>query len=87
VRWLSFDAAQPPEIGYAIGRHVGPAVTRNRVRRRLRAVVAGRATDMRPGRALLGANADAARLPFSELTEAVRTCLAAAGALATSDPG
>lgn len=38
VTWLD-DGVQPPRVGYAIGRKIGPAVVRNRLRRRLRAVV------------------------------------------------
>jgi len=37
---LADDLGQPPRVGYAIGRHVGSAVVRNRVRRRLQAGVA-----------------------------------------------
>ena len=39
VAHLPDDLGQPPRIAYAIGRHVGGAVVRNRVRRRLQAAV------------------------------------------------
>jgi ribonuclease P protein component len=82
VRWAPEDAAAPPAVGYAIGKHVGPAVIRNRIRRRLRASVASVAPELAPGRYLVGASAGAARLPFLDLTAAVRAALTASGAVA-----
>jgi ribonuclease P protein component len=38
----------PPRVAFAIGRRVGPAVARNRVRRRLRSILRDLATE--PGR-------------------------------------
>ncbi len=55
----------PPRVAYAIGRSVGGAVERNRLRRRLRAIV--RDGDLAPGSYLLSAAPAAARLPFDEL--------------------
>lgn len=40
VLWALDPAAPAPRVGYAVGRRVGPAVVRNRLRRRLRAIVA-----------------------------------------------
>jgi ribonuclease P protein component len=45
--WVADDAACPPRVGYAIGRAVGTAVDRNRVRRRLRALIAEQARTRR----------------------------------------
>lgn len=42
-------------VGYAIGRSFGGAVQRNRMRRRLRVLFAGRADRLRPGLYLFGA--------------------------------
>jgi len=82
VRYLAPDelparragsAARPPEgvrVAYAIGRPVGGAVLRNRVRRRLRAVVAelDRADGvLEPGAYLIGAGPEAAEVPFDAL--------------------
>ena len=66
-------------MAYAIGRRVGSAVVRNRIRRRLRAAVALQADDLVPGGAyLLSADPGAMTQPFSELSARVRTLLQAA---------
>lgn len=39
VRWIVDDGAGAPHVAYAIGRKVGPAVVRNRIRRRLRVLI------------------------------------------------
>ena len=52
-------------MAYALGRAIGPAVVRNRLRRRLRALIAG--TSLPPGLYLIGAQPAAARRSQSEL--------------------
>lgn len=56
-------------VGFAIGRNVGGAVVRNRLRRRLREVVSAsaRAGSLPPGSYLISARPEASDLPFSEL--------------------
>ena len=39
VSWVGGSPVEPPRVAYTIGRRVGSAVVRNRVRRRLRALV------------------------------------------------
>ena len=78
VAWVppaADGAAGPPRVAYAIGRRVGPAVVRNRLRRRLRAALA----ELRPppGDYLVGCDPAAASLPFSELKALVSTALTA----------
>jgi len=64
----------PPRVGFSVGRAVGPAVVRNRLRRRLRAMSSSAAQDGRlpPGTYLLGATTTtdlrtAAELTFDQL--------------------
>lgn len=63
-------------MAYAIGKRVGPAVTRNRVRRRLRSSVRRHAGSLRPGATyLFGALPNAADAPFPQLDDAVQQLL------------
>ncbi len=55
------------EIAYAIGRRVGSAVTRNRLRRRLKAVMAERASSLPAGAYVVRAGPEASPLGFDEL--------------------
>ncbi len=73
-------APGPPRVAYAVGRPVGNAVARNRLRRRLRAAVAARAEDLRPDTAyLLSAGPRAAAMTSTQLAEAVARLLAGSG--------
>jgi ribonuclease P protein component len=60
-----------PRVAFAVGRRVGGAVERNRLRRRLRAIVSEAAPGLRPGAYLVAAGPDAASLPHPELQAAV----------------
>lgn len=64
-------------VAYAVSRRAGGAVVRNRIRRRLRAVVAA-AEGIRPGAYLLSAGPAAATMPFPELVATVRRAMAKA---------
>lgn len=76
VSWVDGNGAGgPPAVAYAIGKDVGGAVTRNRVRRRLQAVVAAVAADLGPGTYLIGSGAAAADASFSELSSALTSAL------------
>jgi ribonuclease P protein component len=57
-------------VAFAIGRAIGPAVVRNRLRRQLRALLADSdpATTLPSGWFLIGARPDAGARTFSELT-------------------
>ena len=71
--WCSFvpdPNLVPPQVAFAIGRAVGSAVRRNRLRRRLRAVLA--ACDIPPGLYLVGARAPACEQTFAELEQTVQ---------------
>jgi ribonuclease P protein component len=74
------DARGPgPQVAYAVSRRVGNAVTRNRVRRRLRAALFDARDVVRADSAyLVGATPAAASASFAELRDALGTCLRAA---------
>jgi ribonuclease P protein component len=67
------------EMGWAIGRPVGTAVTRNRLRRRLRTLFASeqRGLPLPSGAYVVRADAAAATLTYAELAEHVRELSAA----------
>jgi len=64
------DGPEPARVGYAIPRTAGPAVVRNRLRRRLRAVV--RELPLGSGDYLISAAPPAAELSFEQLRGHVR---------------
>lgn len=67
---LPADHADLPHVGYAIGRGVGSAVVRNRLRRRLRAILAE--LELSPGLYLFGVHdAHTATAPFAAVREDV----------------
>lgn len=71
-------SADPPRVAFAVGRNVGGAVVRNRVRRRLRAAMHAHADLLRPGVAyLVRAAAPAADAAYRDLAAAVRDALRA----------
>ena len=78
VAALTVDDGSPPRVAFAIGTRVGGAVTRNRLRRQLRAIVA----DLAPpsGAYLLTVRPEAATCPSGELRDHVATALAGLGA-------
>lgn len=74
LRAVEHGSPRPPSVAFAVGRPVGGAVLRNRLRRRLRAAVRTAAADLRPGVAyLVGASREAADLDFAELSRLVRS--------------
>jgi ribonuclease P protein component len=80
-RYLDDADAAPPRVAFAIGRAVGGAVTRNRLRRRLRelvrAAVVSEPVRLSRGRLLIGAQPNAAELSFVALGEHIDELLAA----------
>jgi len=68
-----------PQVGFAVSRRVGNAVTRNRVRRRLRAALRDERELVRADSAyLVGATPAAANATFADLRRALGDCLRAA---------
>ena len=70
-----------PQLAYAVPRRVGGAVTRNRIRRRLRGAVETVGEELQSGAYLVSAEAACRTVPFGELVGALRSSLGAAGAL------
>ena len=66
----------PAQVAFAIGKPVGNAVTRNRVRRRLRSAMLEIESDLEPGAAyLVGVTPAAAGATFPDLAQAIATCV------------
>jgi ribonuclease P protein component len=79
MTFLPGDPSVPPRVAYAIGKRVGPAVVRNRVRRRMRAAALAHRAELRPGGAyLFGAAPAAAAAPYAEIDAAMSELLAGA---------
>lgn len=77
LTWIDDPAAEPPRVAFAVGRAVGSAVTRNRVRRRLRAALAelDRRNAVPAGWYLVGATPNAANATYSSLLVATHALL------------
>lgn len=79
VRPLS-DRPGVCQVGFSVGKKVGNAVVRNRVKRRLRAIIASLLSELPPDHQLVfGARARAATADFPSLQQAVRRVLDRAG--------
>jgi ribonuclease P protein component len=65
VAWVDDGVVGPPRVAFTVGRRVGPAVARNRVRRRLRELA--RRSDLPGGAWMVGASAGASTVPFAVL--------------------
>ncbi len=77
VLWCTYipdPAAMPPRVAYALGRAIGPAVVRNRLRRRLRALLAE--ASLPPGLYLIGAQPGAVQRSRDELVFDLRQLVA-----------
>ena len=75
VLWCTFvqdPHISPPQVAYAIGRAFGPAVTRNRLRRRLRALLDTMQPSLPAGMYLIGIVSGAKPPSFNELAFDVR---------------
>lgn len=77
-------------FAFAVGRHIGKAARRNRVKRRLREIVRLRLDDVEPGHdCLFVARAGAATSGYAQLEEAVLQLLRRSGVLidVRAEPG
>jgi ribonuclease P protein component len=73
--YLDDPSTSPPRVAFAIGRRVGSAVERNRLRRRLRAIVASSDDLLQSGALLIGARPSSPELTYGRLQTEVRTLL------------
>jgi ribonuclease P protein component len=83
--WCTFlddPAAVPLRVAFAVGRPIGSAVRRNRLRRRLRAAVRSVAADqqLQRGWLLIGAKPAASKQTFESLQKELNALLARAAA-------
>jgi len=70
--------SEPPRVAYAVGRGVGNAVVRNRVRRLLRAATRAHADTLEAGSAyLVSARAAASTTSYGELESSLHDALRA----------
>jgi len=76
VTFVAVGDDSVPRVAYAVGKRVGGAVVRNRLRRRLRAVVLS--GSLVPGAYLVAAGTEAADLPYDDLKAHVTTAMTAA---------
>jgi len=67
---------EPPRVAFAVGRAVGGAVTRNQVRRRLRAALREHAPILEPGAGyLVRATQGAGQASYGDLSRTLRAIL------------
>lgn len=77
LTWVALHDDSPPRVAFAVGKRVGSAVVRNRLRRRLRAATAEVAGQLGPGIYLISAAPEAAALSPDELRAIVsQVCVA-----------
>lgn len=69
------DSPPPPRVGVAVNKAVGIAVQRNRVKRRLRAVIATHIRSLPGGRVVIRALPPSAQAGFASLAGDVDRCV------------
>ena len=68
--------SRPPRVGFVVAKSVGPAVTRNRVRRRLRHLMRERIVGLAPDSlVVVRAQPAAAQASFGQLAAELDRCL------------
>jgi ribonuclease P protein component len=75
VSFVDGNPTEPPRVAYAIGRKVGNAVERNRIRRQLRSILGELAAQLRPGMYLIGVAPPSTEVRFGELRITVMRAL------------
>jgi ribonuclease P protein component len=86
VRFVEETSWSTANVAYALGKRLGGAVVRNRLRRQLRAIVAELAPSLPPGAYLVSAGPAVTGLRFDELRKAMSRALEGATGIPVS-PG
>ncbi len=86
VKFVRQNSWSKAEVAYALGKKLGGSVERNRLRRRLRAIVSTRDVGLSPGAYLVSAGPGATGLSFDELRVAMSQAVRVATANRESDP-
>lgn len=86
LTWVPRPAEEPPQVAYAIGRVIGSAVVRNRLRRRLRWALGQLGDDLPPGAYLIGVRPGAATATAAALLAEVVSVVASLGHQLESGP-
>jgi ribonuclease P protein component len=76
VSWVPGDLAEPPRVAFAIGRKVGGAVIRNRVRRQLRMLLREVVPVLEPGAWLIAVAPGTADLTYDGLATTLTSAIA-----------
>ncbi|MGH9066659.1 MAG: ribonuclease P protein component [Acidimicrobiales bacterium] len=87
ITWVGGRGDPAARVAYAVGRKVGGAVVRNRVRRRLRAICAELGPSLPPGAYLIRASAEVSRLSYGELRTLVHQALEGLSRKQAEEPG
>jgi len=86
VKFVQRNSWSRAEVAYALGKKLGGAVVRNRLRRRLRAIVSTESAGLSPGAYLVSAGPGATDLSFDELRAAMSQAVRVATGGRESDP-
>ena len=78
VAYIGNQEVAEAQFGFIVSKAVGTAVTRNRVKRQLRAAVASKLANLKPVAVVIRANPAAARADFSQILSSMNQVLEAA---------
>ena len=82
--WCPDPSTTNTSVAFSLSRALGPAVVRNRLRRRLRVLVRESESSLPGGLLMIGANPKAVELTFDQLRTELSLLLAKASSLSTA---